>query len=74
MIRPPAVLVLLLTCIAVSCEDDYPFDSSCHCHDNGIGGWEDSKDTTIVNRTDTVGGFEISVDNWENSEIRDIKL
>ncbi len=74
MMRPSAVLALLLICIVASCEDDYPFYNQCHCLDNGIGEWDNPNDTTIVNGHDAAGGFEISVENWENSEIHDIKL
>lgn len=74
MIKHSSVLALLLTCFVVSCEDDYPYYSTCHCRDNGIGGWDNPKDTTSVGRQDTVGGFEISVEKWKDSEIHDIKL
>lgn len=35
---------------------------------------DDGRDTTIVNKKDTLGGFDVSVDGWTNSETHDILL
>lgn len=71
------VAILLLTTCLVSCEEDdflncYP---GCQCHNNNeIGGWENGNDSAIVNGKDTVGGFEISVDEWGNTINNDVHL
>jgi len=77
MMRPTAVVFLLLLCLVSSCDEDCSLeDCRCHCHDNGnsIGGWDDGKDSTVVNKKDTVGGFDVTVDGWSNSETHDIIL
>lgn len=75
MNRYITVVLLVLGFSAVSCDKEYPFDYyRCHCHGNGIGGWEDQNDTTVTNRKDTVGGFEITVEEWEEYDRHDIHL
>ena len=67
-------LVLMASLAILSCEDDY-YDRECTCSHGGvIGGWEDPDDTTSVNQKDTTGGFDISLENWGNSETHDIPL
>ena len=67
-------LVLMASLASTSCEDDYYY-RECTCPQGGvIGGWEEPDDTTSVNQKDTTGGFEISLENWGNSETHDIPL
>ena len=67
-------LMLMASLAILSCEDDY-YDRECTCpHGGVIGGWEEPDDTTSVNQKDTTGGFEISLENWGNSETHDIPL
>lgn len=77
MIRPLTVVLLLMATAfaAVSCDNEFPLeDCPCHNQNNGIGGWEEGKDSTVVNNKDSVGGFEVSLDKWDNSETHDIHL
>lgn len=75
MTRPNVVVFLLSAILAVSCDDEYPVDyNQCHCQDNGIGGWENPKDTTGVNQKGTTGGFAVSLDDWTDSYADNIKL
>ena len=74
MKRLPVVFLLaaLSACI-YSCDNDWP-DDLCTCHHGGsIDGW-DVSDTTDVFKKDSTGGFEIEVENWDNSETHDIEL
>jgi len=68
-------LFFLLAFLVTSCDEEFPMDY-CPCHESGniIGGWDDGRDTTIVNKKDTLGGFDVSVDGWTNSETHDILL
>lgn len=73
---PPFIYALvLLQFIIVSCDEEWP-DDICTCHKNGnvIDGWGETGDSTIVNKKDSVPGFEISVDGWGKSETHDIQL
>lgn len=75
MIRLPVLsfLVLMVSVTFTSCEDCYE-DCECTCpHGGVIDGWDDG-DTTSVNKKDTTGGFEITVDKWGESETHDIHL
>lgn len=67
--------VLLLAVLLASCEPDLPFDYyKCHCHDNSIDDWDHSKDTTLVDKRDSVGGFAISLEGWAENETHDIHI
>ena len=75
MIRLPTLLVCLsLSPITlISCEEEWP-DDECTCrHGGSIGGWEDS-DTTVIFKKDSTAGFEISVEDWNDSGTHDIEL
>lgn len=65
-------------CIGVNCPTH---DNSDNNGNNTIGGWEDEekKDTTVTkgddnNKDDTNkgGGFDISVKEWNDTEVKDI--
>lgn len=66
-------MILLLLTATSSCEKDWP-DEYCDCNHGGntIDGWEDAGDSTIVNKKDTVGCFDISVDEWGDTITHDI--
>ena len=67
-------LVLMASMAFLSCEDDYD-DYECTCtHGGDIGGWGITNDTTTVNQKDSTGGFEVTLENWTNSETHDIDL
>lgn len=74
-ITPLLLLVMTTSFVITSCDKEWP-DDLCDCEkgDNGIGGWGDANDTTIVNKKDTLGGFEISLDDWEDISRQDIRL
>lgn len=71
--KRPFIVVFLLALIVVSCDNDFP-DDYCTCHEGGnaIEGWDDVQDTTLVNKKDTLGGFDVTVDGWNNSDKQDI--
>ena len=67
------MLFLLISMTIISC-DDYEDDVVCTCpHGGSIGGWEEP-DTTSVHQNDTTGGFEITLEDWGNTETHDISL
>lgn len=67
-------LVLMASMAFLSCEDDYD-DYECTCtHGGVIGGWDNPNDTTTVNQKYSTGGFEVTLENWTNSETHDIDL
>ena len=67
-------LVLMASMAFLSCEDDYD-DYECTCtHGGVIGGRDNPNDTTTVNQKDSTGGFEVTLENWTNSETHDIDL
>ena len=78
MKKPPTLLLVTLMMSAlgfVSCETDDDDFLICTCHHGGsIDDWEEATDTTEVFRKDSVGGFDISVNDWQNSEKHDIPL
>lgn len=62
---PPFLLGLFFSVILLSCNDERPFEE-CPCPKGGaIGGWEDA-DTTDVDRNPD-GGFDVSLDNWNDT-------
>ena len=76
MTRIPFLLLLSLfiSMTIISCED-YDDDALCTCpHGGAIGGWEEPDDTTSVHQNDTTGGFEVSLEDWGNSETHDISI
>ena len=68
-------MVLFSLLFLVSCDDEWP-NEVCDCHkgNNSIDDWENADDSTIVNRKDSVGLFEISVDAWGGIYSQDIRL
>lgn len=68
-------MTLLSMAAIVSCDNEWP-DDICECHRGGntVGGWEEGNDTTNVNKKDSVGIFEISVDKWGDICTQDICL
>lgn len=72
---PILMMIMLSTSVVTSCDNEWP-DDLCDCPNggNGIGGWGDANDTTIVNKQDTLGGFEITLDDWGNINKQDIRL
>lgn len=72
---PPFRLCLsLLVLIFTSCDREWP-DDFCPCtHGGTIDGWENSQDTTIINKKDSLGGFSITVDEWKDSVTLNIRL
>lgn len=71
---PTLLLAMFSSSAIISCDNEWP-DDLCDCPGgNGIGGWEDANDTTIVNPKDTLGGFEISLDEWGDISTQDIRL
>ena len=65
-------LILALSMSFPSCEEH---DYECTCPQvSVIGGWDEPDDTTSVEQKDTTGGFEISVENWDNPETHDISI
>lgn len=69
-----SLLVLMVLTAFTSCEDYYE-DYECTCpHGGVIDGWDEPDDTTSVNQKDTTGGFDVSVEKWENPETHDIHL
>ena len=75
LLFPVCGMVLFLLLFLVSCDDEWP-NEVCDCHkgNNSIDDWENADDSTIVNRKDSVGLFEISVDAWGGIYSRDIRL
>ena len=76
MKRIPAFLLLTLLVLmsSISC-DDYYEDNECTCpHGGVIGGWEEPDDTTSVSKNDTTGGFEVTLEEWGNTETHDISI
>ena len=77
MIRLPTLLLslLLITLLFPSCDNEWPEDD-CSCHNEGgyIGGWDESNDTTISNKRDSVSGFDINLDNWGDTINHDIPV
>ena len=72
MIRLPTAFVLLLIATSfISCEPDYPLDEVCTCGGE-IGGWDEPNDTTITQKKDTTGGFDVSVTQWGDTLTQDI--
>ena len=68
------MLFLFFSMTVVSCCDDYE-DAMCTCpHGGVIGGWEEPDDTTSVHQNDTTGGFEITLEDWGNTETHDISI
>lgn len=78
MNRSSAVILSALILLVTSCDGDYPYDCEyCHCHDNGntIGGWdEEGKDTTDIGKKDPAGGFEVTLDGWDDPVTQDAHL
>lgn len=75
-IRLPTVMVMILfiTLSITSCDNEWP-DDYCDCRNGGeIDGWEESNDTTITNKNDSIGGIEVILNNWKDSEIHNIPL
>lgn len=72
---PVLFLLIVIVSMAFSSCDDYEEDAICTCpHGGMIDGWEEPNDTTSVNHEDTTGGFEISLENWGNTETHDISI
>ena len=68
------LLVIIISTTSTSCEHEYE-DTECTCPQGGvIGGWEEPSDTTVVNKKDTTGGFEVSLEDWRNTETHDISI
>ena len=68
------LLVIFISMTSTSCDHEYE-DIECTCpHGGAIGGWEEPDDTTDINQRDTTGGFEISLEDWENTETHDIAI
>lgn len=68
------ILVIFISTTSTSCEHEYE-DTECTCPQGGvIGGWEEPDDTTVVNQKDTTGGFEVSLEDWGNTETHDISI
>ena len=76
MTRFPVLFILapVLSMTFTSC-DKYEEDAVCTCpHGGSIDGWEEPDDTTSVHQNDTTGGFEITLEDWGNTETHDISL
>ena len=71
----PVVFALLMavSLVVSSCDKEWPEEPLCTCGGE-IGGWDDPKDTTIVHRSDTTGGFDVSVSQWGDTITHDIYL
>lgn len=77
MTRIPVLflLALLVSITTITSCDDFDEEALCTCpHGGVIGGWEEPDDTTTVHRNDTTGGFEVTLEDWGNSETHDISL
>lgn len=69
---PPLLVAVSVLVILYSCNDDLP-PEECPCPKGGmIGGWEDP-DTTDVNKEPN-GGFDVSLDNWNDTIHNNIVL
>lgn len=75
MTRLPVLFLLtfVVPMVLASC-DHYYEDDECTCpHGGTIGGWNNAEDTTI-HQKDTTGGFDVSLENWQKTETRDISI
>ena len=66
-------MMLLFTLSIASCDKEWSEDY-CTCQEGGtIGGWEDGGETDVHNK-DSTAGFEISLENWNDTCKNDIVL
>ncbi len=74
MKKLPLVLAMLLAlCVVVSCDEEWPEEPLCTCGGN-IGGWENPKDTSVIEHGDSTGGFCVDISSWDSIETHDIYL
>lgn len=75
MTRYSIIVPLSALLLLASCDDDFPYESCpCHTGGNGIGGWENGTDSTLIEKKDSIGGFDVTVDEWGNTIKTDVPL
>lgn len=70
------ILIQILMCL-VSCDKDFVYDEDCITNKGGntIDPWSPGKDTTTVDKPDTIsGGFAISIDEWGDTIVKNITV
>lgn len=68
------ILTLSLIACTISCEKDDFEDERCSVPSGGIiGGWEEPRDSSIVQKNDTTE-FIIEVTEWGDTIVHEIKL
>jgi len=69
------LLVMIFVPILVSCDKEWP-DDICNCQPggNGIDGWDEANDSTIVNKKDSTGGFAVSMEQWGDTCVHNIRF
>lgn len=69
---PPLITVITVSVIMASCNDGWS-PEECPCPKGGnISDWE-NPDTTVINREPN-GGFDVSLDNWNDTIHNNIVL
>ena len=75
LLFPVCGMVLFSMLFLLSCDDEWPYEvCDCHKGNNSIDDWENADDSTIVSKKDSVGLFEISLDDWDGICSQDIRL
>lgn len=71
--------ISLIALVALaSCEKDFVDDRDCNMvqppEGGAIGGWDDQVNDSIVPKDTIVGGFDISLDEWDDSIHHSIEI